>query len=70
MADCIDPVLQPMQALDRQPVVDRVLTDPKRPQLPAPHHPMLPPRQLRDLRVRFARPSQPAYIAGWDGLGG
>jgi hypothetical protein len=53
-----------MEASYRQAVIDRVFSQTHSEQLLASHHSMLPPRQLSDLGICTARPSQPVYFAG------
>lgn len=57
-----------MQALQLEPMVDRIFSQPEFSQLSSPYHSMLPPSQGRDPGVNskalFARPSQPVDFAG------
>jgi hypothetical protein len=65
MTNRINPMGHRMQAPNRKPMVHRVFPQPPLQQLPPPHHPMLPLRQLSYERIPGrASPSQPAYIAG------
>lgn len=74
MANCIDPVVQQVQAPQLEPVVHRPLTKPQLKQLVAPDNPVLPPRQLRDCGVPWtpsiASLSLTPYIGVKDRLDG
>ena len=70
MADRIDTIHDSVKARGRQTMVDGVFPQPQVPQLSPSHHPVLPPRKMGNLGINPARPSQPANIAGRDGLGG
>ena len=56
MADAVDAGVQPMKAPAAYPLVYRSLAPTAIHQLPAPHHSVLPPRQLGKLPVVIASP--------------
>jgi hypothetical protein len=64
MPDRVYPGVHPMQAPRPNPPVNHFLSEPKPHQLPPPHHPMLPPRQLRKPAVITASPRKPLLRKG------
>jgi hypothetical protein len=52
MADGIDPLMHPVHPPGRSPLVDEILGKPEMLQLPEPHDPVLPCRQLGSGPVR------------------
>jgi hypothetical protein len=66
----IDARMQPVQTSSPNPPIDRFLTKSKPPQLPPPHHTMLPRRQRGNPPIIPASPRKPLLGKGWRGLGG
>jgi hypothetical protein len=73
VAHGVDALVHQVKSADCEPVLNRVLSNPKLEQLPASDHAVLPPGQGGYLRIEagltFARPRQTAYIAVSRGLG-
>jgi hypothetical protein len=68
--DGIDTLVQRVQATDRHPMLDLILTHPKLGQLTPTNHPVLPARKLRQQPIASATPRMTGTIPGYDELAG